>query len=133
MKILFKNTTEYSRENYNEFIKFHTEKFGTKTLIKYGIIGLCLLYILISNLTNKNWKFIGIFLIIGLVVYGLSKLMITSQTEERKKIMKNKKKITFFFYENYIKVKCGRNFERVGYFELYKIYKNYREKINKYK
>ena len=34
MKILFKNTTEYSRENYNEFIKFHTEKFGTKTLIK---------------------------------------------------------------------------------------------------
>ena len=49
--------------------------------------------------------------------------MITSQTEERKKIMKNKKKITFFFYENYIKVKCGRNFERVGYFELYKIYK----------
>ena len=53
----FKNTTEYSRENYNEFIKFHTEKFGTKTLIKYGIIGLCLLYILIANLINKNWKF----------------------------------------------------------------------------
>lgn len=123
MKILFKNTTEYSRENYKEFVKFHTEKFGTKTIIKYGIIGVCLLYLLIANLINKNWKFVGIFLIIGLVVYGLNKLMITTQTEERKKTMKNKKKFTFFFYDNYIKVKCGRRFERVRYFELYKIYK----------
>lgn len=122
MKILFKNITEYNRDNYNQFIKFHQEKFGTKTLIKFGIIGLCLIYILIANLINKNWRFVGIFFLIGVVVYGLSKLIITTQTQENKNNIKNKKKFTFFFYENYIKVKCGRKFRRIMYFELYKIF-----------
>lgn len=124
MKVLFKNTTEYNRENYNEFVKFHQNKFGTKTIIKISLIGICLMYILIMNLIYKNLKAVGIILLTGLIMYGLNKLRVSEQIEDRKKNIKSKKKFTFFFYENYIKVKCGREFERVMYFELYKIFQN---------
>ena len=123
MKILFKNTTEYSKENYNQFVKFHQDKFGTKTILKIGVIAICLLYIFMVNLFNKNWRLIGILLIVGLVIYGLNKLRISVQTEDRKKTINNKKKFTFFFYNSYIKVKSGRKFDRIRYFELYKIFK----------
>ena len=123
MKILFKNTTEYTKENYNQFIKFHKEKFEKKTLLKIVFTGLCLLYILIANLLYKNWKFFGIFLIFALLAYGLYKLKISIQIKDKNKIIKSKKKFTFIFYEGFIKVKCGRKFERIRYFELYKIFK----------
>lgn len=122
MKILFKNTTEYNKENYNDFVKFHQEKFGMKTLIKIGIIFLCFLYIIIMNLIYKNLKVIGIVLIAGVIFYGLYKLQVTEQIKDRKKNIKNKKKFTFYFYENYIKIKCGRKFQRIIYLELYKIF-----------
>ena len=123
MKILFKNTTEYTKDNYNEFIKFHQDKFGAKTILKFTAVGLCLLYIFIVNLINLNWTFIGLFLIIGLIVFILNRLMISMQVEDRKNKIKSKRKFTFYFYENYIKVKCGRRFERLSYFGLYKIFK----------
>lgn len=122
MKILFKNTTEYSKENYNEFAKFHTEKFGIKTLIKFGLVSLCLLYIIIINLINKNWRAIGIILLVCVIIYIINKIRLEKQVEDRKKTTKEKKKFTFFFYDKYIKVKCGRKFERIRYFELYKIF-----------
>ena len=122
MKVLFKNTTEYNRENYDEFIKFHQEKFGVKTLIKMGVIALCLIYIIIMNLIYKNLRGVGIILLIGLIVYGLNKLQVSGQNQDIKKNIKSKKKFTFYFYEKYIKVKCGRKFQRIMYFELYKIF-----------
>ena len=122
MKILFKNTTEYNRENYDEFIKFHQEKFGLKTLIRIGIISLCILYIIIMNLIYKNLMGVGIILLIVLIAYGLNKLRVSEQNQDRKKNIKSKKKFTFFFYENYIKVKSGRKFQRIMYFELHKIF-----------
>lgn len=122
MKILFKNTTEYNRENYNEFIKLHQEKFGIKTIIKIVIIGLCLLYIIIMNLLYKNLETAGIILIVVGIIYSLYKMQISRQVKDTKKNIKGKKKFTFYFYEKYIKVKCGRKFERILYFELYKIF-----------
>ena len=124
MKVLFKNTTEYNRENYNEFVKFHQDKFGTKTIIKMFLIGLCLIYILIMNLIYKNLKTVIIFIIIGVLAYFLYKLYISEQIENRRNNIKSKKKFTFFFYENYIKVKSGRKFERITYLGLYKIFQN---------
>ena len=124
MKVLFKNTTEYNKENYNEFIKFHQNKFGVKTIIKISLIGLCLIYIIIMNLIYKNLKAVGIILLVGLIVYGLNKLRVSEQIQDRKKDIKSKKKFTFYFYENYIKVRCGRKYERILYLELYKIFQN---------
>ena len=69
MKILFKNNTKYTKEKYNAFIEFHKEKYGKKILFKMFLILLCLLYIIIFNVINKNWKIILLLLFIGLIAY----------------------------------------------------------------
>lgn len=122
MKVLFKNTTEYTKENYNEFVKFHQEKFGVKTIIKLAVFCLCIIYIFIANLINLNWKLLGILVFVGICVYIVTKIRLNTEVQDRKKNIKRKKKFTFYFYENFIKVKSGKKSQRIMYFELYKIF-----------
>lgn len=122
MKILFKNTTKYTKENYNAFIEFHQNKYGVKTLIKIGLIFLCLIYIVFLNIIKGNWKLILILLVFGGLIYIFNNLRIQKQTNNNKKTIKKQREFTFYFYEKYIKIKCGRKFDRIKYFELYKIF-----------
>ena len=122
MKILFKNTTKYTKENYNAFIEFHQNKYGVKTLIKIGLIFLCLIYIVLFNIIKGNWKLILILIAFGGLIYIFNNLRIQKQTNNNKKMIKKQREFTFFFYEKYIKIKCGRKFDRLQYFELHKIF-----------
>lgn len=122
MKILFKNNTRYTKENYNAFIEFHQNKYGIKTLIKVGLILLCIIYIVIINIINKNWKIILILLVLGGIIYIINNFMVNKQTAKNKKMIKKQREFTFYFYEQYIKIKCGRKFDRLKYFELHKIF-----------
>lgn len=118
MKILFKNITKYDKENRNNFITFHTNKYGKKELLKYALIGICVIYILIFNLINKNWFFILGFAVLGIILYILN----TKKSYKNKKQKKRIKQYTFYFYEKYIKIKYRRQFERMRYFEVKKIF-----------
>ena len=59
--------------------------------------------------------FVNIDTTIYLNIYAIKK------KKEKKKKQKNKE-FTFFFYEKYIKIKCKRQFERMHYFEIKKIF-----------
>jgi len=95
MKILFKNTTKYDKENCNNFITFHTNKYGKKELLKYLLMGICIIYILIFNLINKNWILILGLILLGVILYILN----TKKVYENKKQRKRIKQYTFYFYE----------------------------------
>lgn len=118
MKILFKNTTKYDQENQNNFITFHVNKYGKRELLKYLLIGICIIYILIFNLIHKNWILILGLLLLGVVFYFFN----TIKEQQNKKQKKKVKQYTFYFYEKYIKIKCRRQFERMRYFEIKKIF-----------
>ena len=118
MKILFKNTTKYDKENCNNFITFHSNKYGTKELLKAIAAIICIIYMLIFNLINKNWYLILAFIVIGIVVYFIDKQKDKKKKKEKKKI----KEFTFYFYEKYIKIKYKRDFERMRYFEIKKVF-----------
>ena len=120
MKILFKNTTKYDKENKQNFINFHKNKYGRKELIRAVFIAICILYILIFNLIYANWKFILMLVPIGIILYFINKYFLT-KTKEKEKKQKNKE-FTFFFYERQIKIKCKRQFERMNYFEIKRIF-----------
>lgn len=122
MKILFKNNTKYTREKYNDFIEFHKNKYGKKVIANILIISICILYILIFNIINKNWLLILSVLIIGIILYIANNLKTTKETSKNKKMINKQKEFTFFFYKNYIKIRCGRKFDRLKYFELYKVF-----------
>lgn len=116
MKILFKNTTKYDKENCNNFEEFHFRKYGTKELIKLGLSLLVMLYIIISNIFYKNWIFLSIAVLVIAIVYAIRKY--ETKGNKRKEI----KKYVFCFYENYMKVKYKKQEDRVLYLEFKKIF-----------
>lgn len=118
MKILFKNTTKYTKENCNNFVEFHSRKYGKKELTKIILITLCIIYILIFNIIYKNWLLILGVIAIGIIIYLIQNIKLEKDKKTRKKV----KEFTFYFYENYIKIKYRRQFERLKYFQIHKIF-----------
>jgi len=120
MKILFKNTTKYDKENRENFLHFHQRKYGTKELIRTILILICVLYILIFNIIRLNWK--SLLILVPILVLGyLVNKQVTEKNKEKNKKQKNKE-YTFYFYEGYVKVKFRRIFDRINYFEFKKIF-----------
>ena len=101
MKVLFKNTTKYTKENCNNFLEFHTNKYGKKELLKMILFGICILYILIFNIVYKNWLLVLGAILLGLIVYLIEKNKSEKQAKNKKKV----KEFTFYFYEKHIKIK----------------------------
>ena len=118
MKVLFKNVTKYNKENCNNFINFHTNKYGKRELIKYIVMFLVFIYIFIFNIIYKNWYFLLALILIGTLIYFTSKQKQEKQRKERKKV----KEYTFFFYKRYIKIKYRREYDRILYFNIKKIF-----------
>ena len=120
MKILFKNTTKYDKENRENFVNFHKEKYGTKTIIKGMLIIGVFIYMLIFNFINIGWYSLLILVPLSVLGYFIYK-QIKKQKKEKKKKQKNRE-FSFFFYDRYIKIKSKRQFERMTYFEIKKVF-----------
>lgn len=117
MKVLFKNTTKYDKENCDNFVNFHNNKYGKKELIKIILMSICALYMFIYNMALKNWLFLIVVILICIGIYFIAK-----RKKENKKEKQKNKEFTFFFHERYIKIKYKRQFERMHYFEIKKIF-----------
>lgn len=118
MKILFKNTTKYTKENCDNFVQFHSNKYGTRELIRLILVGVVILYMIIFNIIYKNWVLFLMVVLVGGILYLIEKNRHKKKVKKRKEI----KEFTFYFYEKYIKIKYKREFERLKYFQLHKIF-----------
>ncbi len=74
MKILYKNITEYTNENCNNFRKFHISKYAEKEMLKYLAMAAVIIYILISNIMYRNWRLFLILIASALVLFIVYKL-----------------------------------------------------------
>lgn len=118
MKIIFKNITKYNKENCNNFIGFHANKYGKKEVMRYILGFVCFLYIFICNIIYKNWYILLILILVGGLLYFIHKQQAVKNQKEKKRI----KEYTFCFYEMYIKVKYRKEFNRIPYFKIKKIF-----------
>ena len=118
MKILFKNITKYDKENCNNFINFHYDKYAKKTFLKYLMLCICVLYIIIFNIINKNWYLLLGILAVSVLLYFFEKQKKQNKRKERKRI----KQYTFYFYKGYIKIKYRREYDRILYFNIKKVF-----------
>ena len=118
MKVLFKNTTKYTKENCDNFLEFHNDKYGRKELIKLILAIICAGYIIVFNIINMNLILLLGVTLVGFMLYFYKK----NKYEEEKKNKKKIKEFTFYFYEKHIKIKYKRNFERLKYFQLHKVF-----------
>jgi len=129
MKPLFKNITIYNSKNYNQFVKFHGEKFSFSYNMYTLVMLALMLYCLILNIMQKNIFLFLLFLaMITLTVVFRMYLPTKRYQKTKKKFAQSKQThVTINFYNFYFKieqkvypyVKLYKVFETQDYFYLY--------------
>lgn len=129
MKPLFKNITIYNSKNYNQFVKFHGEKFNFSynmyTLLMLALI----LYCIVLTIIQKNFLLLLIFLaMFALTVLFRMYLPVKRYQKTKKKLAQSKQtSVTINFYKFHFKIeqkvypylKLYKVFETQDYFYLY--------------
>lgn len=129
MKPLFKNVTIYNSKNYNQFIKFHGEKFNFSYNMYTLFMLALMLYCVVLNIIQKNILLFLLFLaMFALTIVFRMILPVKRYQKTKKKFAKNKQtSITINFYKFYFKIdektytylKLYKVFETKDYFYLY--------------
>ena len=69
MKPLFKNITKYNAKNYEQFIKFHGEKFNFSYNLYTVVMSILLIYCIILNIKQKNIPLILLFIALLVLIF----------------------------------------------------------------
>lgn len=120
MNPLFKNTTIYNSDNYNQFLEFHGKKFSF-SYNSYNIIMIILLiYCVIINIIDKNIMFVFLFLaLLGLLVFFRIYWPLRTYEKNKDKFSEETETgFTFSFYKYYFSLE-NKNFY---YARLYKVF-----------
>ena len=126
MKVIYKNTTKYTKEIYSEFLQFHQKKYGLKALISTIIISILILYCMITCFIG-NEPLIGfIFLAggIGFITYRYFGPLKFIKKEYNSKKITNENEFTFTFYKHYMKLEGTDINKKVRYWTIKKAYEN---------
>ena len=70
LKILFKNTTKYSEENYAKFLQFHDKKYSFSYKLYTIVIIMLILFCIIAQVKYHNYS-IAIIFCIALTLFFL--------------------------------------------------------------
>lgn len=120
MKPLFKNITKYNSKNYEQFIKFHGEKFNFSYNMYTAVMSVLLIYCIILNIMQKNIPFVLLFLALLILIFLFRMYLPMKRYQKtQKQYSKNKEtSISFIFYKFYFTV--GK--KTFPYMRLYKVF-----------
>lgn len=129
MKPLFKNITIYNSKNYNQFIKFHGDKFNfSYNMYTLTMLSL-MLYCVILNIIQKNLFLMLLFLAMMFftVLFRMYLPGKRYQKTKRKFAEKKQTSVTINFFKFHFKIedkvypylKLYKVFETPDYFYLY--------------
>lgn len=129
MKPLFKNITIYNSKNYNQFVKFHGDKFNLSYNMYTLVMLALMLYCVVLNIIQKNLLLLLLFLaMFALTIVFRMFLPAKRYQKTKKKFAQNKQtSISIDFFKLYFKVeqkvypylKLYKVFETQDYFYLY--------------
>lgn len=123
-KLLFKNTTQYSKKVYDQFTRFHNEKFSLSYNLFTVFILILLIYCLIMTIRNKIVFLAILFslVLIVFIVYRLFNPLLFYKKQVNKKAISKEKIFKFYFYDKYFKIRDNLNYDIIHYFKLYKVF-----------
>lgn len=124
LKILFENTTKYSKDIYENFLTFHQKKYRFSYITYNIIVTAFVITGLILQVKYHNYS-IAILLCCGLTFFLLWRLFhpISEVSKEYKsEKIKQQKEYTFKFYTNFFTVEDNKQIYKLKYFDLYKIF-----------
>lgn len=121
MEILFKNVTQYTKEEMARFQKFHKSKNYNK--YKFWTISLLILFIsfFILNILYRNW-----YAAVGTMFLAVMMYVYYYYTMPKRKKENNKKqlaqKFIFGFTNKYIEVKADKVDNKISYHKFHRVY-----------
>ena len=126
MEILFKNTTKYGTENYQEFLQFHSKMFGLKYDLLSIVTILLLLFFTIVQIYLRHFLFIMVILC-GILCFFIWRYIYpaikVSKTYNGETVQSDTKSIfTFTFYKKYFTIYDNNNTSEIKYYKLYKVF-----------
>ena len=120
MKPLFKNVTVYNSRNYNQFVKFHGEKFNfSYNMYTLAMLAL-MLYCIILNIIQKNLLLFLVFLAMFALTILFRMYLPGKRYQKTKKTFAENKNttVTIDFYKFYFKIED----KIYPYFKIYKVF-----------
>lgn len=124
MKPLFKNTTQYNSEVYDEFLKFHAKKFHlTFTIYNIFVIAF-LLFCIIYQISRHNLSIAVCicFLLVGFVLWRYLHPAKEVRDLYQSNVIQKEQKFTFAFYPKHLRISNMTQYQTVKYSKLYRIY-----------
>ena len=124
MKILFKNVTTYSSNQYKNFLKFHSKQFNS--YYKFNLIIIFLLFLVCIILSIKyNHLQLLILFILATFFYLFNNYIYPLKKVEKEfnsdKISKSQS-LTFIFYKYHFKIIGNNQHTNLPYFKLFKVF-----------
>lgn len=124
LKLLFKNTTKYTKAIYDKFLAFHSKKYHftytTYTLLVVAFI----LFSLVLQVKYHNFT-IAILLCCGLSTFILWRFFrpISDVAKEYKsEKIQNEQSFTFKFYDKFFTIEDLKVYSKIKYYQLYRIF-----------
>ena len=123
MKLLFKNTTTYSRHIYDDFLKFHTKKFSFRYHLFSLVVSMLILFLIMLYVQNHYYGLAVIFCacLTSFILYRYFHPIEEVNKDYHSNKITKEQSFTFSFYNNYFKVFTKREYSVIYYREHYKI------------
>ena len=124
MKILFKNRTKYSRDNYDEYLEFHRKKYGFKYTFFTVLVVSAILFCIVMQVSYHYYS-LAIILCSGLTSFLLWRFLHPTyevSKEYNSEKIKTEKEFAFIFYDKFFKVYSKFEVYELKYFKLYKVF-----------
>ncbi len=122
MEVLFENKTQYTKELYDEYLDFHTKKYGIKELVWYIVGIIALIAISILGFPVLKWKVAAIWIIVLLMIFVYTRE--GKQTKKQYNIVIGRKRdfIVYKFYDRYFETNYNGEESKLYYIEIKKVY-----------
>lgn len=124
LKILFKNKTKYTKATYDKFLAFHSKKYHFTYTLYTALVIAFILFGLILQIRYHNFT-LAIVLCCGMTAFILWRFFrpISDVSKEYKsEKIKNEKEFTFTFYEPFFIIENEKEFSKIKYYQLHKIF-----------
>lgn len=124
LKLLFKNTTKYSTEIYDEFLVFHSKKFSFRYNLFSFLISMIFLFFIILHIEYHNIEisFLLCIALTGFIVWRYFKPIKEVEKDKNSKQVVEETVFTFLFYEKFFRIYSKSNYCRIYYNSLYKTF-----------
>lgn len=124
MKLLFKNRTQYTKKNYQTYLQFHENRYGTKYRFYTLVISLLIVFCFLMQL-KFHYYTLSILVIIGLFIFLLWRFF-HPVSEVKKELNSEKfvkeKEFSFRFYAKHIQVLDSFSYYNVPYWKLRRVF-----------